>query len=48
MNAHPLSTSHRSEWATLAAGGGLCVLLMFLTWEGVEQALEDFLTREPT
>ena len=38
MNAQPLSTSHRFEWMTLAAGGGLCVLLMFLTWEGVEQA----------
>lgn len=38
MNAQPLSTSHRFEWMTLAASGGLCVLLMFLIWESVEQA----------
>ena len=40
MNAQTLSISHRFEWATLAASGGLCVLLMFLTWEGVEQATD--------
>lgn len=28
-----------SELARLAGAGGLCVLLLFLTWEGVEQAV---------
>lgn len=35
----PPPASHRSDWMVLAAGGGLCALLMFLTWEGVEQAI---------
>lgn len=36
--AEPRPTSEWSEWLVLAAYGGLCVLLMFLIWEGVEQA----------